>query len=546
MGAELVAMSSERTQRPITSSLVLPGDRTAIEKPPAPVIVHLSGRRRGTTQRLHGEQLRIGAAVDAEVRVSPEPCVEPYHATLLRVGSTGFELLAAADCPIWVNGEPVRRCPLVSGDVLEIGRDGPLLRFRIYPPGTHPSKSVAEAFADGVDSARFSKRSTPARAALGVAGAVRELAVRAPLWFRLAVTLLLAVLVASTVLLLLRGHRLEKRLALEAQRVEGLSELLDQTDPRLTGEELTAIRRELVTALARVEALEARSGAPARVVAAAAPSVALLQGSYGFGDPASGERLRFLGLDATGRPLRDAGGKPIVGLGGEGPPAEIFFTGTAFLARGDGTLLSNRHLAVPWLYDAAAQRAIAQGLEPAMLRLIAYLPEIARSFSVRVLQVSETADLALFLAPELAGRAAPLALRRQTPTAGEEVIVLGYPAGIPAMLARTDARFLDGLMQEGNLGFWQMAEQLAKSGQIGPLASRGIVAQVSPAAVVYDAETTQGGSGGPVLGLGGEVVAVTSAVVTEFGGSNLGVPAAQAAMLFAEEAMSRLLASWPA
>ena len=42
------------------------------------------------------------------------------------------------------------------------------------------------------------------------------------------------------------------------------------------------------------------------------------------------------------------------------------------------------------------------------------------------------------------------------------------------------------------------------------------------------AETTRGGSGGPVLSLSGEVVAVTSAVVTEFGGSNIGVPAFQA------------------
>ncbi len=537
-------MSPERTQRPVTS---LPGspEPGPAGNPSAPVIVHLSGRRRGTTQPLAGDSLRVGAAVDAEIRVSPEPCVEPYHAILKRTGDGDFEIVTEPDSPVWLNGRPVRRDSLTTGDVLEIGRDGPLLRFRVYPPGTHPSRSVAEAFADGVASGRFSKRSTPARAALGAAGAVRELALRAPIWFRLAVVLLLAALVASSVLLLYRGRRLERRLALEARRVEGLSELLDQVDPRLTGEELTAIRRELVTALERVEALEARSGAPARVVAAAAPSVALLQGSYGFDDPASGEPLRFLGIGADGRPLRDDLGEPIVGLGGDGPPVEVFFTGTAFLARGDGTLLSNRHLAVPWRYDAAARRAAEHGLSPAMRRLIAYLPGVETPFAVRTLRVSEIADLALLLAPEIAGRAPPLVMRPEPPTAGEEVIVLGYPAGIPAMLARTDARFVDSLMQEGKLGFWQMTEQLARSGQIGPLASRGIVAQVSRAAVVYDAETTQGGSGGPVLGLGGEVVAVNSAVVTEFGGSNLGVPAGQASMLLAGEAMWRLLASWP-
>lgn len=43
--------------------------------------------------------------------------------------------------------------------------------------------------------------------------------------------------------------------------------------------------------------------------------------------------------------------------------------------------------------------------------------------------------------------------------------------------------------------------------------------------MVYDAETTHGGSGGPVLNMQGEVVAVNTAIIPEFGGSNLGVPA---------------------
>jgi serine protease Do len=542
MGEELVALSSRRIQQPVSSTLILPGAPDGSGSV-VPVLVHLSGSRRGTSQRLAGDNLRIGTAPDAEVRVSPEPSVAPHHATLRRTAGGTFELVSEADSPVWVNGDPVRRRALAPGDVLEIGRDGPLLRFRVYPPGTRASKSVAEAFADGVDGARYTKRSGAARAALGAAGAVRELAVRAPLWFRLAVTLSLAALVASSFWLLRQSRRLEDRLALETRRVEGLSVLLDEAAPQLTGAELAVIRRELATALQRVEALEARSGAPARIVAAAAPAVALLQGSYGFNDPASGEMLRFLGLGADGRPLRDDTGEPIVGFGGEGPPVEIYFTGTAFLVGRDGTLLTNRHLVVPWRYDPAAQRALTHGLEPAMRRFVAYLPGSARSSPVRPLQISETADLATLLAPELAGRASPLRLRRAPPAAGEEILVLGYPAGMRAMVARADARFVDELMQRGQLGFWQIAEQLARSGQIGPLASRGIVAQVNPAAVAYDAETTQGGSGGPVLDLDGEVIAVTSAVVTEFGGSNLGVPAAYGSRLLAEGAMRRLLAS---
>ena len=66
-----------------------------------------------------------------------------------------------------------------------------------------------------------------------------------------------------------------------------------------------------------------------------------------------------------------------------------------------------------------------------------------------------------------------------------------------------------------------------------PLASRGLVSQVTPASVVYDAETTRGGSGGPVLSLGGEVIAVTHGVLEGFGGSNLGVPAGEVRDLIA-------------
>ena len=42
--------------------------------------------------------------------------------------------------------------------------------------------------------------------------------------------------------------------------------------------------------------------------------------------------------------------------------------------------------------------------------------------------------------------------------------------------------------------------------------------------IVYDAQTTSGGSGGPLLNRDGGVNGVTFAVVKGFGGSNFGVP----------------------
>jgi len=91
-------------------------------------------------------------------------------------------------------------------------------------------------------------------------------------------------------------------------------------------------------------------------------------------------------------------------------------------------------------------------------------------------------------------------------------------------MARADRAFLNQIGGQ-RLDFWEIVERLSAAGQIGPLATRGIVGQITESSIVYDADTTSGGSGGPVLTLDGRVVAINSAVLRQFGGSNLGVPA---------------------
>lgn len=76
----------------------------------------------------------------------------------------------------------------------------------------------------------------------------------------------------------------------------------------------------------------------------------------------------------------------------------------------------------------------------------------------------------------------------------------------------------------GETNFWKVAERLSESSFIQPLASQGIVAKVTAATIVYDADTTKGGSGGPVMDSNGLVVGVNAAILPEYGGSNIGVP----------------------
>jgi len=262
------------------------------------------------------------------------------------------------------------------------------------------------------------------------------------------------------------------------------------------------------------------------VIRTASRSTVFVQASYGFVQPESSRPLRLV-LDRGGQPIRNAAGEPAISVEGEGPPLEVFLTGTAFVVSPDGLVLTNRHVSRPWEFDAAGQALLTRGFEGRMTRFAGYLPGVGEHFELELVSVSDEADLAL-LCCIVNDEADYLRLAEGPPEPGEAVLVMGFPLGVRALMARTNPEFVEGLRDAGITDFWEVAERLSRAGHVTPLASRGIVGQVTTQNVVYDAETTSGGSGGPVLSLDGRVVAVNSAVLPEFGGSNLGVPAARA------------------
>ncbi len=503
-----------------------------MKSPHAPVVVHLSGAGESTTQVLSGSSWTIGTSDEAQIRVRGghgSPAGE-LHATLSRSGD-GYSLRAHPPHTVWVNGRTVEVQALSSGDLIEIGAEGPLLRFRLQPAGRAPFKTMRQAIADCWTSAARDAGSGLRRLGLFARTVVREVSSEISPLSRVVTLSLVALLVAAIVLLVVRGERLERRLESESRTVAGLEELLATSEGEaVSAAELEEIRRELESRIAstteRVDYLEERAGAAERTISEASRSVVFLQGSYGFRDPADGKPLR-VAVDAEGRALRAADGNAAFTTEGEGPLVEALFTGTAFVATADGLLVTNRHVALPWEYDRDARTVVAQGLEPMMIRLIGYLSGLAEAFEIELALASDDADLAVLRAPAPTHGARPLAFDPTNAQVGEAVIVMGFPTGIQAMLARADPSFVEEI-SEARLGFWQIAERLAAAGQIGPLATRGIIGQATESTIVYDAETTSGGSGGPVLGLDGRVVAVTSAVLTQFGGSNLGVPASLA------------------
>lgn len=504
------------------------------ESAPIPVVVHLSGPDRGETLRLSGDGLRIGTSPEAEIRLPEGGTVADHHATLRRRGRT-YALETEPGEAVFVDGEPVDRVALMSGDVLEIGPGGPVLRFRLYPPGSSALKSMAEAFSDCLDCARMAEGGPLRRAGLLLRGVPRELATRTTWRVRGMLTLLLISLLIGAGSLAWQNSRLEDRLAAERTRSIGLEELLEESGRRfLRPEDLQEARASIERRLGQTDErlsatatrLDSLAGESARtvVLAEAARSVIFVQGSFALVDDESGRVLRYIGLDEEGDPLRTPDGSIAVSLDGEGPPAEIVFSGTAFVVTESGLLLTNEHVARPWNHDRRTRFVQDRGLTPRLRRFLGYVPEMERPLRLEIVRASRDLDLAVLRVRGTRRLPPPLVLADERPARGQEVVILGYPAGIRGLMARADVAALEEIERSGRIDAWSVAERLASRGSITPLATRGIVGDVKDRVILYDAQTTTGGSGGPVLGPGGEVIAVNKAVLVGFGGANMGVP----------------------
>lgn len=487
------------------------------------VVLHLTGPFRGARQHLFSDDISIGTGADVDIRFPAElaPAVAPRHATLSRHEDGRVLLRVPAGETVYVNGEPVGERALASGDVIALGESGPMLRFLLLRDAPRVHKSLRQALADGLDCARHGSASAIGRTWLLLRTLPRQLLTQTSPAVRLLAGLLALTALVSVATLLLVGVRLERRIAEEGRRVRAVEELIRERTDSTTDPAVRAWFEEVAAALSqRVEALEAMSDAGRRVVRQSEPAVVFVQGSFGWTAPDGRVLRQVVGPDGT--PLPSVAGRPRTTLEGEGPPFAAQFTGSGFLAREDGLIVTNRHVAVPWSVDPSARPLLDRGFVPE-LRLLVYAPGIREPFQATFVASSETSDLALMRAPGLGDRVGPLPLGAASPGPGDEILVLGYPAGINALLARSGPVFLDSL-RLARPDFWTVVEELAEADLIRPLASRGIVGQVTAASVVYDAETARGGSGGPVLSLDGEVVAVTFGVMEEFGGSNLGVP----------------------
>ncbi|MFQ5657994.1 MAG: trypsin-like peptidase domain-containing protein, partial [Candidatus Methylomirabilales bacterium] len=520
--------------------------------------VHLSGSMRGETEVFQREWLQIGSHPESDLKLQGRP-VATRHAEI-RFENCEYILrdLGAPD-GTFVNGGQIAEIILQDGDLIEFGVGGPKIRFRVRPEDHVGCKPFRHILADARDLTREYGRGPLTGTAAFLKQALGEM-IREYSW-RLGIAALVFLLLSGGAIgaLFYRSRqerfRYEQALAELAERVQETGRLrqqLRQTIQRQSGfeaqlgersktvdflqmerarlqdalrevkakaqasrEEIQRMQNALSKTEGRIISLERAKMAAERIIDRYAGAVAFIQGSFTFDDP-SGRPIRQVG--------RDKEGKPVFSTEGKGKIASITYSGTGFLVSTDGRLLTNRHVAEPWWQQKNLKSLLARGMRPRLLNLRAFFPGKRQAFPLAVVAVSKDADVALIrLTTDVAHLPLPVlpvehAGKGARP--GSPVLLLGYPAGLDAIVAKLDPTTLRSVVKTAGNNALSVISEMGRRGLIRPLATQGIIGDLTSTDLVYDAKTSAGGSGGPLFNMEGKVIGINRAVLRGFGGSN--------------------------
>src|ERR1700751_1493839 len=291
-------------------------------------------------------------------------------------------------------------------------------------------------------------------------------------------------------------------------------------------EDTSVLQNQLAAVETRLQKLETEGKVAQTIIRSYESSVCLIHVVLAFGDHTTGLRLHYAEMASNGEPKTDEHGNPLLSLSGSGPEVHLDVFGTGFLASATGQILTNHHVAEPWWQNDDLKEMLDQGLEPVIAEMTAYFPGVPHGIAINTEKISSAAAVAVVRADvsQLGIRPIALADGRSSAVSGVPVVLLGYPTALDAILARAGTDTLQSIATASKGDPKQVMEELARRQLIRPVTTQGHIGDVLPDKIVYDAQTTSGGSGGPLFNIEGKVIGINFAMVREFGGSNFAVP----------------------
>jgi DNA-binding response OmpR family regulator len=312
----------------------------------------------------------------------------------------------------------------------------------------------------------------------------------------------------------------------QKQQLQKRSEDLRSQIAASKDENTSALQNQLTVVQARLQKLETEGKAAQTIIQSYEPSVCLIHIVLAFRDHTTGLRLHYAELTSSGVPKTDEHDNTLLSLTGSGPEVHLEAFGTGFLASATGQILTNHHVAEPWWQNDDLKEMLDQGLEPVTAEMTAYFPGVPHGIAISTEKISSAADVAVLRADisQLGIKQIALADGGRSAVSGGPVVLLGYPTALDAILARAGAETLQSIATASQGDSKRVMEELARRHLIRPITTQGHIGDVLPDKIVYDAQTTSGGSGGPLFNDEGKVIGINFAMVREFGGSNFAIP----------------------
>ncbi len=493
------------------------------------LVIHISSGDDRHTEILTDDSVRIGTSetCDLRLRSSSLPKTAANSVLLELRRANGSYLVSNSDLstPLTLNAEPVSvGTEIRDGDELRIGDSDLLLHFypvralpAVIPP---PREPVVAPFieAAAIESAATARRDD---AKVFLREFTRELVREINPSTKFLVLGIALVLVGGMLYLGFATYKeiQRSRRLIDEQRVQ-LTQMKDQVSE--TNDQLTNIdqsTKQLQNSLSLAVKLRSEYGG----------GVCLIAGSYYFVEAGTGRPLRYAEaqLNDSGSTVQSSGAPEALTPDGNAAIAEYEFVGSGFHV-GQGFVITNRHIAQPWIADDRAQ-SISDSLkaQPRLKKLIAYFPGFTQAIQLEFKNASQRDDLAVCtLIMEKIPETIPVLPLETDPDAvavGKTVVMMGYPSGPDRLLALLDDAESRGIQQRYGTPMAQLG-YLAETKRIQPLTTQGSITDLDVRRIVYDARTAEGGSGAPLFGPSGRVIGVNFAVFTENQASNFAVP----------------------